>query len=149
MRQIAYALRSTGRARRGGTDGNVLVISTTAPGRTVHAWEEDHGPEGSSHLHLTGAVTCESELVVTGDVSFQQAGSVRFGAGQDRLRFSTDGNGHFASGPAIDGQRGTAIWWVDGGEGWFAGASGTICSIFVISDDGEVTDHHLGVVHIE
>ncbi len=35
-----------------------------------------------------------------------------------------------------------------GGTGRFDGASGRITSNFVVSDDGEITDHQLGVVFV-
>ena len=38
------------------------------------------------------------------------------------------------------------MWQVEGGEGQFDGAQGLITSNFTISDAGEVTDHHMGVI---
>lgn len=40
------------------------------------------------------------------------------------------------------------MWEVDGGEGQFAGARGRITPNFFVSDTGDVTDNHLGVVFV-
>jgi hypothetical protein len=37
---------------------------------------------------------------------------------------------------------------VCGGTGRFAGATGRITSNFVVTDDGQMTDHQLGVVFV-
>jgi hypothetical protein len=38
---------------------------------------------------------------------------------------------------------------VAGGEGQFAGATGLITSNFFVGENGEVTDHHFGVIFVE
>jgi hypothetical protein len=43
---------------------------------------------------------------------------------------------------------GVVSWRVEGGEGQFAGASGLITSNFTLSADGQVTDHHFGVLWV-
>jgi len=40
------------------------------------------------------------------------------------------------------------VWKVDRGEGQFTGATGLITSNFVVSPEGEVTDHHCGVLFV-
>ena len=56
---------------------------------------------------------------------------------QFRGRFERPGLSHGAS-----------TWKVDGGAGTFAGATGRIVSNFLLSDTGELTDHHLGVLFL-
>jgi hypothetical protein len=40
------------------------------------------------------------------------------------------------------------MWQVESGEGQFTGAQGLITSNFIISDAGEVTDYHMGVIFV-
>jgi hypothetical protein len=41
------------------------------------------------------------------------------------------------------------MWQVDGGEGQFAGARGLITSNFFVSETGEVTDCHFGLLFVQ
>lgn len=148
MRQLIYVLRFRGEAQRIGPDGNILKTAARAPGCTIRSRVGTEGLCGSVHSTGSDEATCESELVFTGAATFQQAGTIVFGTGGHRLRFSTVGSAYL--GPAADDERrhGAAIWRVDGGEGQFAGASGLIASNFVVDAAGEVTDHQLGIVSI-
>ena len=148
MRQLVYVLRFRGEARRVGVDGNVLKTATRAPGCAVRSRIAADGLSGSLRREIGGEATFASELVFTGATTFQQAGTMTFGTGDHRLRFTTVGSGHVGAGPESDCRYGAAIWRVDGGEGEFAGAGGLIASIFVVSDAGAVTDWQLGVVFV-
>jgi hypothetical protein len=46
-------------------------------------------------------------------------------------------------------QQGAVTWRIDGGDGQFAGAQGLITSNFLVGPNGEVTDHHLGVIYLD
>lgn len=140
MRQLAYALRFTGRALPTGPDGSVLAPTATAPGASI-------ATTGGSIAHLDlvtemGA-TFESEVTVTGVTSFQEIGTIIFGDDR-RLRFATLGSGHFDSSPM--GRRGAAVWQIEAGEGQFAGARGFITAQILLADDLTVTSFHLGVI---
>ena len=148
MRQLVYALRFHGQARRAGIDGNVLQTATSAPGCTFRSRIEADGLHGSLRAARGDEVRLESELVFTGATTFQQTGTIDFGPGGHRLRFSTIGNGHFDLGAAGNRRCGAAIWRIDGGEGQFAGASGLITSTFVVDDAGEFTDYQHGMVYV-
>jgi hypothetical protein len=87
----------------------------------------------------------ESEVIFTGDTSFQEVGTIRFGDGH-RLRFASVGSGFLA--PSADPARkqGAVTWRVDGGEGQFAGASGLITSNLFVDTQLGIVDHHFGVL---
>ena len=148
MRQIIYALRFCGKVRRTGIDGNVLTTASTAPGCTIRSRLAAEGLRATLHSACGDQATLESELVLTGATTFQGDGTIRFGIGGHRLRFST--TGHAYLGPVSDDgcRHGAAIWRVEGGDGQFAGASGLIASTFIVDAEGQVTDHQLGVVHV-
>ncbi|HEY7034017.1 MAG TPA: hypothetical protein VH482_21955 [Thermomicrobiales bacterium] len=148
MRQLVYALRFRGEARRIGIDGNVLKTAAGASGCTLRARIAADGLSGSLQPEFDGEATSESELVLTGATTFQQAGTIEFGTGGHRLRFSTVGSGHLGSGPESDRRYGAAIWQVDGGEGQFAGAVGLIASVICVGEDLSVVDHQLGVLFV-
>jgi hypothetical protein len=149
MRPLIYALRFRGNAQRVGIDGNVLKTATFAPGCEIQTRIGVGGMSGMLRTMTREEASLESELVFTGETTFQQTGTITFGPGSHRLSFSSVGNGHL--GPVIeaDHRQGAAIWRVDGGEGQFAGASGLIVSNFIVSDGGEITDHQLGVVFVQ
>jgi len=132
MRQIVFALRFRGDARRNGIDGNVLSIATAGPGCTIRSRVVDGGLVAALHQDRRGKATCEADLVLTGETMFQQAGTIAFGTAGHRIRFSTVGSGHLVPAPEADRRHGAAIWRIDGGEGQFAGASGLITSIVVV-----------------
>jgi hypothetical protein len=46
-------------------------------------------------------------------------------------------------------RHGTAVLEVTGGRGHLAGARGYVTSNFLLSDAGELTDHHLGLLFLE
>jgi len=48
--------------------------------------------------------------------------------------------------PGVTG--GSATWKVDGGEGQFAGARGLITTAFTLSDTGERSDYHCGLIFL-
>lgn len=148
MRQIVYALRFQGTARRIGPDGNILKTTASAPGCMIRSRIGADGLDASSHAVQGEEATFESEMVVTGETTFQRAGTIVFGPGGHRLRVSTVGSSYL--GPASDDEHrhGAALWRIDEGEGQFAGAHGLIASAFVLTDAGEVTDIHLGVVYV-
>jgi hypothetical protein len=89
--------------------------------------------------------TFDSEVTFTGETSFQEVGTIGFGAGH-RLRFSTVGSGYLGPGADPGRKQGAVAWRVEGGEGQFAGASGLITSNFFVDEQLGVVDHHFGVL---
>jgi hypothetical protein len=84
---------------------------------------------------------------VTGSDNFEENGEITFGD-EHLLRFSTVGQGHVTLGPEPGTMTGTASWKVEGGEGQFAAARGFITSTFTISDSGERSDFHCGLIFL-
>ena len=89
--------------------------------------------------------TLDAQLSFSDERSFRLTGRIVFG-GDDSLRFRSLGSGRLDPAPQPGLRHGTAVLEICGGTGRFAGALGRISSNFVVSDDGEITDHHLGVV---
>ena len=144
MRQVIYAMRFQGRG--GLVEGSTTLrrATTSSPSTRITSAAGPEGLEGVIEPVPGGEVTCEAEVTLTGGPSFLESGTISFG-GDNRLRFSTVGEGY--RGPSADESvtHGTVMWKVDGGEGQFEGASGFITSNFIVRDSGEVVDHQFGV----
>jgi hypothetical protein len=149
MRELIYALRFRGSAQRVGIDGNVLKTATVAVGCAIQTLIGVDGTNGTLRPLDGKEATFESELVFTGESTFQQTGTIAFGESSHRLNFSSVGSGHLGPDMETNCRHGAAIWRVEGGDGQFAGATGLIVSNFFVNDAGEVTDHQFGVVFVQ
>jgi hypothetical protein len=149
MKQVMYAMQFKGSAApKAGVSGGIKA-STTAPSCTLSSVV---GPDGLTGTLLPAAgggnASFESEVTLTGETSFTEAGSIRFGDSNHSLRFTTVGQGFLGKSPDAARQHGSVMWRVEGGEGQFAGASGLITSNFTLSATGEVTDNHFGLIFV-
>lgn len=149
MRQIIYALQFKGHAAPKAGATGVLKAATTAPGCTLTTSVGREGVTGSLQPHAGDQAQFESEVTLTGENLFLESGIIRFGDGNNQLRFSTVGHGSLGASPIPKLQHGAVTWRVDGGEGQFAEATGLITSNFTIDEGGEVLDNHLGVIFVK
>jgi hypothetical protein len=159
VRQIIYAMRFSGHVTPVGTSPNVMKATTTAASCT---WATVVGPDGlrtTLQQAAGGKATFESEVTFlggfessevtsAGEGGFKETGRITFGQGEHRLRFSTLGQGYIGPSTEPNLRQGAVMWQVEGGEGQFEGARGLITSNFSVSDAGEVTDYHLGVISV-
>ena len=149
MRQINYVMQFKGKAAPANETGTVLKANTTAPSCAITSVAGPHGISGT--LQPTGGEEAkfQSEVIFTGETSFQESGTISFGDNGHRLHFSTVGQGYI--GPSADPQlkHGSVIWKIDRGEGQLEGATGLITSNFLVSGAGEVTDNHFGVIFLK
>ena len=148
MKQVIYALQFEGSAApRAGASG-VIKASTTAPSCTLSSVVGPGGVTGTLLPVSGGKASFESEATLTGETSFTETGTIRFGDSNHALRFSTVGQGFLGKSPDAALQHGVVMWRVESGEGQFADASGLITSNFTLSATGEVTDNHFGVIFV-
>jgi hypothetical protein len=108
------------------------------PSLTVHGEStrvvsiEGDGPERTAF---------DSSVTMTGETAFDESGTMTFADEQDRVRFSTVGEGYLGPSPEEGLLEGSVIWRIEEGEGRFTGASGLITSNFVMrAETGEVTE---------
>ena len=145
MKPISYALQFRGVASPV-ADG-VLRAETRAPSTR---FVTKVGPDGLSSLVESADgddASFESEVRFSDESTFVEAGTIQFGR-SNALTFHTVGVGVLESSPDPHLKHGTVMWEVEGGEGQFAGATGRITSNFFVSDTGEVTDNHYGVIWV-
>jgi hypothetical protein len=147
MREMVYAMRFAGHAAPVGSAGNVLKATTTAPSSTITSSVGADGLTGGLQPAAGARATFASEVTFTGETSFQEVGTIAFGAG-NVLRFGTVGSGYLGESADPARKHGSVMWRVEGGEGQFAGASGLITSNFFVGADLSVTDHHFGVIFL-
>jgi len=146
MTPIIYVLQFKGQAGPANEAGTILKAMTTAPSCQITTTV---GPESvTANLRPAdgGRTSFESEVRITGDTSFQEQGTISMG--KSRLHFSTVGEGYLGGSPDPKVRHGAVIWRIDRGEGRFLGATGLITSNFIVTDEGEVTDNHFGVLFL-
>lgn len=147
MKQIIYAMQFRGKAGPGASP-IVMKAMTSSPSSTVTTVVGPEGVHGSIQPAAGESAQFESEVRVTGDTSFTETGTIRFGNSKHTLRFSTVGQGFLGKSPDEALQHGSVMWRVESGEGQFAGASGLITSNFTLSAVGEVIDNHFGLIFL-
>jgi hypothetical protein len=93
-----------------------------------------------------GKASFDSVVTVTGDGTFLESGTIRFGNRGAAISFSTAGQG--AIGPSADPKltNGAIVWKIVGGEGKLAGATGYITSNFTVDAKGGVVDNQTTVI---
>lgn len=148
MKQVIYVMQFKGKAAPGAS-ANVMKASTSASSNTVTTVVGADGVNGKIESAAGGRAQFESEVTLTGETSFLEKGSIRFGDGNNRLNFSTVERGYLGDSADAKLKSGAVMWRVDGGVGQFAGASGYITSNFTLSDAGDVTDNQFGVIFVK
>lgn len=145
MKPLAYSLQFRGTAVN--VSSHVLEARATAPSSVLATSVGEDGVTAHVHAEDGYEAVLESRLVFREDGSFDEIGSIVFGRG-NVLRFRTIGMGRLADSPDPHLKHGTVMWEIAGGEGQFDGASGRITSNFFVSDTGEITANHLGLVFV-
>jgi hypothetical protein len=159
MSQITYTMQFKGDLSPVGTSPNVMKAKLVAAGSICITVAGSEGVQASLEAAAGKQVTFESdvtflggfessEVTSAGEGGFKETGTITFGEGEHRLRFSTIAQGYIGPSAEPNLRQGAVIWQVEGGEGQFQGAQGLITSNFIISDAGEVTDHHIGVIFV-
>jgi hypothetical protein len=148
MKQVIYAMQFKGKAAPSASP-NVMKAATSASSNTLMTVIGADGIHGKIEPSAGGKAEFESEVTLTGATSFLEKGTIRFGERNNLLHFSTVEHGYLGDSADAKLKSGAVMWRVDGGEGQFAGASGYITSNFTLSDAGEVTDNHFGVIFVK
>lgn len=145
VRSLPYSLQFRGYAED--LTARVLCFRATAPGCCFVTTVAQNGLSGRFEWLESDDAVLESRVALAGDDSFDAGGAVTIGGGHV-LRFRTAGAGRLNETPQPELRQGTVVLEVVGGEGQFERASGRIASTFVLSDTGELTDNHLGLLFV-
>jgi hypothetical protein len=158
MSQIIYTMHLKGQLNPVGTSPNVmkarmvgscLCLTEVGPNGIQTPLEAPAGEQAVFESDVTFLGGFESsEVTAAGEAGFKETGMITFGNGEHRLRFSTIGQGYIGPSAEPNLRQGAVMWQVESGEGQFTGAQGLITSNFIISDAGEITDYHMGVIFV-
>ena len=143
VKPITYSLQFRGRARPLGA--NLGRFELTAPSAALVTTIGAMGIRTRFDDVLGGEAILRSEPSFD-QLSFDDRGTIEFGRG-NMLRFCSIGS-RLNPCPDPGLRHGIVIRRVDGGDGQFAGCEGLIASNFLISDTGEVTENHAGVIFV-
>lgn len=143
MRPIVYSLQFRGNATAL-TEGRVR-LRLRAPSAALVTTIDATGIRGSFGDAAGEEATLEAKLT-TGSQRSRDGGWIGFGHGNS-IRFR-DTAVRLGRCPDPHLEHGAVIRQVEGGEGQFAGAEGLITTNFFISDTGDVTENHLGLVFV-
>ena len=138
MNPIVFALTFTGEAVE--LDGGRFWMESRALPHGI-----DTAPERIDRIEADGAI-CRRNLELWADGSLVQTGEITFGV-DDAMTFRA--RGVLGGSPDPHLRHGTAVFEVTGGRGRLAGARGFVTSNFLLSDTGDLTDHHLGLLFLE
>jgi hypothetical protein len=146
MRQIVYAMQFEGMVEEVGEAR--LQASLRAESARLTSSVGSEGLQNQLDATDGGTAEFRSDVHLTGETSFMETGTIRFGEGNS-LEFNTIGEGYIAPGPEDGLQHGSIMWTVTSGEGQFDGATGIITSNFTLSADGQAVDRQFGVIWVE
>ena len=149
MKQIVYCMQFKGAAAPAGAEPGVLKTTTSAASCNIKTVVGSAGVEAEFHATEGGMAYFESEVRLTAQDAFVESGTITFGEDRHSLQFSTVGQGYLNPTPDSQAMAGTVTWKVEKGEGQFEGASGLITSNFTLGNDGQVIDHHVGVIFVK
>ena len=140
MKELVFALQFKGKAHPvEGVEGK-LAAKTTASGQVLRTVVSPNGVQARCESRPGPRATFESEVQITGDGTFVEAGRISYGRA-GRVMFKTLGHGVLGPSGIHGLQRGAVIWEVTEGTGQFAGATGLITSNFTVGAKGEVVDN--------
>jgi hypothetical protein len=148
MKNIIYCMQFKGAAAPGAESG-VLKATTSATSCDIKTVVGPDGVDGTFQAAEGGMAYFESEVRLTSQDAFLENGTITFGEDGHSLKFSTVGQGHLTPTPDAKAVAGTVTWKIESGEGQFEGATGLITSNFILGNDGQVTDHHVGVIFVK
>ena len=125
----------------------VLRLASTAPSGALLTTIDGDGVHGRFEPAPGEEATFRSQLLFADATSFEESGTIVFGAGH-ALHLHSVGSGVLGPSPDPHLRHGTVMWRVAKGEGQFKNASGRITSTFIVSDTGELTDNQIGVIFV-
>jgi hypothetical protein len=146
LKPIAYTLQFRGRAESAGRDR--LRFTLTAPSSALVTTLAADGVRSTFEDVEGGDATFEAELSLLEHSNFEDVGTIDFGRG-NTVRFHSVGQGRLIACPDPNLRHGTVVREVERGNGQFANAEGLITSNFLLSDTGEVTENHLGLIFVD
>jgi hypothetical protein len=143
---VTFALQFRGHATP--LSPGVVIARATAPSCALVGQIDADGLHGSLEPRAGGEAHLECRLTFLDAERFEEAGTISFGSG-NTLRFRSGGHGSLVPSPSAGLRHGTVVCDVDDGAGTFLGVTGRIVSSFLVSETGDLTDNHLGLLFLD
>jgi len=148
MQQLIYTMQFKGHAAPSESLPEAMNVSAKAASCSITTVVNQGGLTGGFNPAAVTDAVFESEVKLMTASTFTERGTITFGEGGHRLNFVSVGEGWMGQSPDPALRQGTVTWTVDGGQGQFEGAGGTITSNFTVNEVGEVNDYHLGIIYL-
>jgi hypothetical protein len=146
VKPLVYSMQFRGEASPSAP--GILSMASTAPSGALLTTIDVDGVHGRFEPALGEEATFRSRLCFADLNSFEESGTIVFGAGH-ALHLHSVGTGILGPSPDPHLRHGTVMWQVASGEGQFHSAKGRITSNFFVSDSGELTDNQIGVIFVK
>ena len=148
MSQLTFVMQFKGTATPPANPTDPLKIHASADSSSFSTVIGETGVSATVEAVYGEKATFESEATFTSQSSFQETGTITYGAGGHQLHFSTVGEGTIGPSTEPTLQRGSVMWRIEIGTGQFEGATGFITSNFIVEAQGNVIDNQLAVVFL-
>ncbi len=148
MQQLVYTMQFKGHAAPSDTSPGAMNVSAKAASCSITTVLNKGGITGGFDPAAVTNAVFESEVKLVTPGTFTERGTIAFGDAGHRLDFVSVGEGWMGQSPDPALKQGTITWTVDGGQGQFEGAAGTIISNFTVNEAGEVNESHMGVIYL-
>jgi hypothetical protein len=149
MQQLIYVMHFRGQASASVEDAKVFRTTCSGTSCTIQTVVGPAGVESTLNANSGDLAFLETEIRPASKDAFEGQGSMTFGEdGDHELRFATIHPGHLASSGLAGVMEGSVSWHVSGGTGRFIAAKGLITSIFTLTDSGELSEYHCGLIFL-
>ncbi len=149
MRQLVYTMHFRGQISRSTGNGETLRATSSGTSCTMQTVVGPSGAETTLQPVQGDLAFIETEIHMAGKNAFEGTGTLAFGdEAEHTLRFSTDKTGQLSPTGVPGVLAGAVSWRIDGGAGRFASASGFISSAFTVTESGELSEYHCGLVFV-
>ena len=148
MQQLIYTMQFKGHAVPSESSPGAMNVLAKAASCSITTVVNTGGLTGGFDPAAVTVAVFESEVKLLTPGTFTERGTISFGDAGHRLNFVTVGEGWMGQSPDPALKQGTVTWTVEGGQGQFDGAAGTITSNFTLNEAGEVNDYHLGIIYL-
>ena len=137
MREARYQLLFEGKVSPEDEMGSLMRVETRASFSLL-----------TDDIFSTGAPQAVLNAIVEPDTfgGFRQSGEIVFGGGT--LIFASESEGQIGDSADPLLQQGSVLFRIENGTGAFEGASGTIASVFTVSENAEMRDSQCAVIFL-
>lgn len=149
MRQIVYTMHFRGQLTRSADNGGSMRATSSGTSCTMETTVSPSGAETTLQPASGDLAFVETEFHLTGQDGFEGSGTLAFGdEAEHAIRFTSAKTGQIGPSGVPGVLAGAASWRIDGGAGRFTSASGFITSIFTVTESGDLSEYHWGLIFV-